>query len=504
MINFGPYDDLFEPILVADSSDAVVYFNASFLTLFKLTPRHFKKNGSLTDFFKEHFPVFSLYLSELSNSEGLLSPELTHNESDQELTLIIKVKKIADEFHFYFKDMTVEKQLYEKYKLQILDLKSSHEQILQSDKLRVIGEMTANISHEINNPLTVVMGNSELIDFALESDNMHSLKADIQRYNKNIGLSVERINKIIASMKEYLHKNEELKEYFNINEVLNSSIDFLRPIFNKTGMEIEVVTDKTEPILYANKTKIEQVFVNLITNASDALLESGTISPKIKIAISCEAIEGSVIIDFIDNGPGISKEIQDKIFQSFFTTKGIGKGTGLGLNIVKNIVEAHQGRIILISSEKGAHFQIALPSVAVASYFSGDWHQIHNVDGNFKKILVVDNDANILNLCHSYLRDSDYYFLGATSAEEAIKQLARIEVDLVITDLKMPGMSGEDFVKKMRHLNLKTPVCYMSSKEMVLKYNKNRDVLGVQGVVIKPFSKDELLKALEANLYAKR
>jgi CheY-like chemotaxis protein len=249
---------------------------------------------------------------------------------------------------------------------------------------------------------------------------------------------------------------------------------------------------------------MEQVIVNLVQNAADALVESGTSGPKINIEINSQKIPGHICIDIIDNGPGISEANKEKIFQTFFTTKEIGKGTGLGLSISNRILESHQGKLELVDSQSGAIFRIILPSVSISSYMSGGWEKMYTSIDQYKKVLVIDNEPSILNLCMSFMKTTDFYFLGSTSASEAFSLLDRVAIDLIVTDLKMPDISGIEFVKKLRASGSQIPVYYMSSKDSLEKFKQTKDELNIAGVILKPFSRDEFITAIDVGLYGKR
>lgn len=502
MLNFNFFDDLFEPVLIEDQFGKVIYYNSSLLSFFKISPRYFKKNDDTEEFFKNNLSVFIPFLNEARAKEDYLSPELSFTQDDLVLTCIVKKVKILEMQLYFLKDMSVEKQLYDKYKQQLIDLKNSHDQIIQSDKLKIIGEMTANISHEINNPLTVVMGNAEMISFSLENQDLNSSRSDLLKFTNNINISVNRIMKIISNMKEFLHKNEDEKEYVSVRDILKSALMFLSPTIKKLNIDVKITSPESDLIIYVNKIKIEQVIVNLIQNAIDALTENQTKLPRIDIVVGPEK-NGNITIEIKDNGPGISPENRDKIFTTFFTTKEVGKGTGLGLSIANRILEAHQGKLSLKDSSLGACFQMMLPSVAISNYVNGDWEKIYNDSSSLKKILVVDNEAAILNLCLSYLKNSDFYFLGATSPDEAYEQIKRIKVDLIITDLKMPGTNGVEFISQLREKGINTPVFYMTAKTSIDKFQESKDKLKISGVIIKPFTKDEFINSIESVIYDK-
>lgn len=499
MESFEYLDDLFEPVLVAELDESIAYFNASFLTLFKTTPRLMQKQTSVVTYLAPIIPDFKEFFKNVMGSGQSVSPEVNFFFEGQSYTLIIKgVKKDMDCILLLFKDVTVEKQLNDKYRAQLEELKATYSQVLQFDKLKVAGEMTANISHEINNPLTVAIGNAELISFCLESPDVNTQKVNIDKYINNVTHSLDRINKIISNMKEFLHKSEDKKEYCEANEIIEKSIGFVTPSLKDTDIDISVTINGVAPILLVNKIKVEQVFVNLINNAIDSLKESKTVDPKIQIELTTEKNGNFIRIDVKDNGEGVSKENRDKIFNAFFTTKDIGKGTGLGLSISHQIISSHQGRLDLVDSHKGAHFRITLPAIGIASLVSGNWEKLINDGDKVTRVLVVDNELNILNLCMNFLSNSDYSFLGASSAGEALREVERTPVHLIITDLKMPDVDGENFVRELRKKNKNVPVLFMTSKDFVDKYKAMKDELNLSGIILKPFTKEELVDAIGA------
>ena len=500
MISFELFDDLFEPVVVLNEKSEILYYNSSFLSFFQMTPRTVLKLGNLNEFFTELGPNFTQFLNNFLANQSNISPELTFTRNQQELTAILKGSKLFDRYILMIKDMTVEKQLYDKYKIQIEELKNSHEQILQADKLKALGEMSANISHEINNPLTVASGNNELLGFSLESEDLNEQKENIINCHQNITSSLERISKIINNMKDFLHKSDDVKEYINLQHIIENSILQLKDRISDSDVKIKVTTQNPDIIILANQLKLEQVIINILNNAIDAVQESNTSNPLINIEILPDKLKSSVCIKISDNGPGIKNENREKIFQTFFTTKEVGKGTGLGLSISRRIIQSHQGNLELGDSSSGAQFIITLPSIELSNYLQSDWNQVLNDQSIQKKILFVDNEPQILNLCMSYLKNSPYLFLGATSAEEALNIIKRTPIHLLITDINMPKVSGIDLVDFLRKKGVKIPTLLLSNKDSLKKYADEKDRLNISGMIIKPFTQDELFNILKKTI----
>lgn len=500
MISFELFDDLFEPIVVLNENSEILYYNSNFLSLFQLTPRTVMKLGNLSDYFKEFPPAFNQFLTDFLNQGQTLSGEISFFKNDQNMTIILKGTKILDKYILMIKDMTVEKQLYDKYKIQIDELKNSHEQILQADKLKALGEMSANISHEINNPLTVASGNNELLGFSLDADDLNAQRENIKSCHANIESSLQRITGIISNMKDFLHNSEEAKEYINLDLIIKNAIIQLESHIKIHNVKIIIKNNPQDVIIFGNQLKLEQVIINLIGNAIDALAETEIPTPEICIEIIPDTKDSSVHVRIKDNGPGIKLENREKIFQTFFTTKEVGKGTGLGLSISKRILQAHQGNLILEESKSGASFRITLPSLELSNYLQADWNQVLNEQSEQKKILFVDNEPQILNLCMSYLKKSPFLFLGATSAEEALNIIKRSPVHLIVTDLNMPKANGIELIKFLRTNNILIPTLLLSSKDSIEIYNKEKDKLKIDGMVLKPFTQEELIKTLHKTL----
>lgn len=496
---FEYLDDLFEPVVVTELDGSIAYYNASFLSFFKTTPRLMQKQKNLVEYLGIIIPDFKEFFTNVTSQGQAITPELNFFFEGQMNTLIVKgAKKELDYVLFVFKDVTVEKQLNDKYRAQMEELKNTYAQVLQFDKLKVIGEMTANISHEINNPLTVAVGNAELISFCLETADLNNQKDNIEKYNNNVNHSLERINKIISNMKEFLHKSEDKKEYSDAKEIIEKSIAFTAPSLKDTAIKVNLKIQGPAPILLVNKIKVEQVFVNLIQNAIDSLKESNVKDPVVSIELTTEKSGNFIRIDVKDNGTGITDENREKIFNAFFTTKDIGKGTGLGLSISQQIIQSHQGKLDLVNSDKGAHFRITLPAIGIAGLVNGNWEKLINEGDKVVRVLVVDNEINILNLCMNFLSDSRYAFLGASSATEALREVERTPVHIIITDFKMPEMDGESFIRELRKRNIEVPVLFMTSKDFVEKYKKMKDELDLKGIILKPFTREELVGAIGA------
>ena len=221
-------------------------------------------------------------------------------------------------------------------------------------RLSSLGEMTSSIAHEINNPLTIVIGNIQSI-----IKRHHELSDDLKENLSKTLTAAERINKIIKSMKLFSNKNDDQTfKYYSINSIIESSYNLYSERAKHLGIEIEV-QNNYDCEIKCNQVQISQILINLINNAMDAV--EPLQSSERKIAIIVYKLDNYLAINVENAGPPIPAYMLDKIFQPFFTSKPIGKGTGLGLSISKKLAQLHQGNLILASNTKHTTFQLTLP-----------------------------------------------------------------------------------------------------------------------------------------------
>jgi len=238
-------------------------------------------------------------------------------------------------------------RLYENLRSRMQELKKAQEELVQAAKLAAVGELASNVAHEINNPLTSILGYAELLK---EESDMGNIRKDIEIIEKES----LRAREIVHQLLEFSRKRPLSIVDVDINDILRNVIDLVSLQLKDTT--IKVFTDFGEmPPVKADANQLKQVFLNIINNAVYAMQEEGA------LGITTRSAEGNVYIDISDTGKGIPQEVMSRLFEPFFTTKK-EKGTGLGLSISYKIVQGHNGKIEVESEEgKGSRFTVVLP-----------------------------------------------------------------------------------------------------------------------------------------------
>jgi two-component system, NtrC family, sensor kinase len=316
-------------------------------------------------------------------------------------------------------------------------LRATQAQLLQSEKLSAVGEFVAGVAHELNNPLTALIGFSEL----LQTDDVDE---DTRSSLKRISSSAERCHKIVQSLLSFARQHPPERKVTNINGLVDSVIEIL--LYELRTNNIKVVKELSPhlPRLLVDPHQLQQVFLNVVNNARQAIEACHRAGA---IRIITRMADKRVQVRFQDDGPGISEENIAKIFNPFFTTKPIGKGTGLGLSLSYGIIREHGG-VISVESKlgHGTTFIIDLPVTSDAEAEpdqNGARPAALPHDGKGKHLLLVDDEEDILDLLRATLEGCGYHAQTASDGEKALRLLAQRPFDLIICDWKMPGLSGQ-------------------------------------------------------------
>jgi signal transduction histidine kinase/CheY-like chemotaxis protein len=331
-------------------------------------------------------------------------------------------------------------------KQSLADLRAAQEQLIQSEKLSAIGQLIAGVAHELNNPLTAIMGYAQLLQAT------EGVSEGVLRDLGKIYLQAQRAAKIVHNLLTFARQHPAERKLVDVSEVLERTLEMRSYQLRVDNIEVTTQFAPQELKTMADANQLQQVFLNLINNAQDAMTEHRGGG---HLLVSTELEGNTIRIKLADDGPGLLPEAQKHIFEPFFTTKDVGRGTGLGLSICFGIISQHGGQIRAESEpDKGATFIIELPAI------NGQSSSEHKVDDGSamclgtKLVLVVEDEEDVAGLLQRVLRDDGHQVVLADNGEAALAHLAEAreqgtQFDLIISDIKMPGMGGSALYERM-------------------------------------------------------
>lgn len=322
---------------------------------------------------------------------------------------------------------------------EITTRKKMEQQLRQAEKLSALGQLVAGVAHELNNPLAVVMGYSQL------SVKNKSLDEKVRKDLQKVLHESERAAKIVRNLLTFARPREPHMTMVDVNCIVVDSLETREMQVQRARVEIVRRLARDLPPTMADAGQIEQVLVNLLTNAIQAL-ENRTDRRVVEVAT--EYCNGRIRIIVADNGPGIPDPVLERIFDPFFTTKGPGKGTGLGLSICYSIVEEHKGKIwVETKAGKGTRFMVELPVVKSPDVMAPKPVETavgeHLAEAPARRLLIVDDEPGIVDVLKRALDEKGFQTESACNGVEALSRLASREYDLIISDICMPEMNGE-------------------------------------------------------------
>jgi PAS domain S-box-containing protein len=316
-------------------------------------------------------------------------------------------------------------------------------QVLVSDRMASLGTLAAGIAHEINNPLTYVMGNLELIAETVAAGKPDELASAIRDATDG----AQRVRTIVQGLRSFSRSEEERRVPLDLSEVLEAT---LRLTANEVRHRAQLAVELgVTPKVVADAGRLTQVFINLVVNAAHAIPEGKSAANLITVRTRTDT-EGRAVVEIVDTGLGMSAEVMARAFDPFFTTKGVGSGTGLGLAICHGIVSALGGDITIESAiDRGTVVRVVLPSAPVTAPVVVVAPPVVPAAAETRRVMVVDDDVLVGETIARLLR-RDHEVVVASCGEEALAHIQAGEwFDAIVSDVMMPNMTGLELLEHL-------------------------------------------------------
>lgn len=387
--------------------------------------------------------------------------------------------------------------------LDVTRRRQSEQAFRQAQKMEAIGQLTAGLAHDFNNLLQVVSGNVDIVASQVE-DERH------QRLLTNAARAADRGSKLTRQLLAFARKTRLEPKLVELNQLINDFGDLLD---NTVGAQIRLVTalERRLPAVQIDPTHLEMAILNVLLNARDAMPRGGTVTISTRLwklngdAPKHQLPEGDyVVLTIRDEGSGMTDEVRRRATEPFFTTKGAERGTGLGLAMVHGFVQQSLGRLEIDSAPgEGTEIRMLFPTANAAAMPAAPpaprREAGNGVAGGSETILLVEDSDDVRALAQEQLAAMGYNVLLAASGEEALERLKTAPIDLLFTDIVMPGgMSGLELVEQFRTTHPDTPVLMTTgyNEDLVadIPRGTNLDVIG------KPYRREQLADRIRSAL----
>ena len=380
--------------------------------------------------------------------------------------------------------------LYEETRQAYENLRRTQEQLLHSEKMAAVGQLISGVAHELNNPLTAILGYSQLL---LSSGQMPPQGME---YSDKLYKQAQRTHRIVQNLLSFARQHKPERVAVQLNQILKDTLALRDYDLRLSNIRVHYDLAPDLPMTGADPHQLQQVFLNLVNNAVDAILEH---SSEGDLWVSTKAKDDCLIVEFKDSGPGVKDA--SRVFDPFYTTKPVGKGTGLGLSICYGIVTEHGGSISVSNVQpSGACFTIELPYQRAAA--PEDANPAGGaVAARGARILLIDQDESVLEAVEAILREGNHAVRSAATFPEAQRLLGEQEFDAVVADAEVRATAGGESLQEWLTAHrpmLAGRLVWMSASAIPAQAGNHAG--NGSFVLQKPFKAADLLSAVEMAL----
>lgn len=376
----------------------------------------------------------------------------------------------------------------------ISERRNAEKRMQQTSQLAALGELAAGVCHELNNPLSAIIGYAQLLSM---EDLPHAAAQDVDK----IVSQAKRAAKIVDDLLSFSHRQLVKHGSVDVPALVTQALSLRDYALRMNNIEVKTEIAEHVPLTVGDEHQLTQVFLNLIMNAEQAMVES---SGGGVLTLSAQNSDGHIHLSVADTGPGIQQNHLGRIFDPFFTTKEVGKGTGLGLSMCYGWVQAHGGTIWAESVlGSGATFHVELPVVETSEAESSPEDDLPRITG--KRVLVVDDEPLITDLLAESLRRAGQEVDVAHSGEEGWQAIQTDTYDVFLLDLRMPGMNGKELFGRLQEADpvLAKRVIFLTGDTL---NDETQSFLANAGnqCLSKPFTLEQLERSIQTQLVEQR
>jgi len=435
-------ENTLDVIFTTNENEEFVYISPSVKSMLGYDPEQLIGKPFISFVYQEDVPLLQQEIKNNYRTDYLVSKDIEYrmrHASGEPVWVLSRGTRMVDS-NSNFRDFIGIIRNITEHKLMDQERQKLEDKSHVANRLAAVGEMAAGIAHEINNPLTGVLGFSQML--LQREDLPEEIKAEL----KLIADGSQRVADIVRRLLTFARQAKPIKTLVNLNDIIDNTLKLREYVLKTNNIQVVKRYDADLPSTIADPGQLQQVFLNLIVNAEQAMKKA---NGKGMLTITTETKDNNIFISFQDDGPGISKENLGHLFEPFFTTKDVGEGTGLGLSLSRSIILEHNG-IMRVDSEfgHGATFTIELPIIEELPIEDEAINKITQGQLSLVKsgrIMVVDDESGVRTLLEKLLTPMGYSVETVNDTDTVLNILkAGEKYDVVLLDIRMPGMSGTE------------------------------------------------------------